>query len=140
MSFFRDMGRFLSQEQEQGENTPASPVALHGLKDEDQLAKAFEMSDSEPVVIFKHSVTCPISSMARRRILHLNDNEDPEVFELVVQSARGLSQKLEQDLGIRHESPQVIILHKQTPIYDASHHLISVDEIRAVITEATEAE
>lgn len=140
MSFFRDMGRFLSQEREFGENTPATKIMLHGLKDEDQLAQAFEKSNNQPVVIFKHSATCPISAMARRRILHLNDDKDPEVFELVVQSSRRLSQKLEQDLGIRHESPQVIILHNQTPIYDASHHLISVDGIRAAINEVSEAE
>lgn len=135
MSFFRDIGRILLQEQESGIDVPSSDIVINNLGSEDALAAALDRSLSEPVLIFKHSATCPISAMARRRILHLHEEGDPPVYEVVVQSARPLSQKLEQDLGIRHESPQAIILHKQAPIYDASHHFITVEDIRSAITE-----
>ena len=140
MSFFRDIGRMILQEQEKGIKAPVTDTVIHSLSNEDTLAKVFELSDTEPVVIFKHSASCLVSAMARRRLLHLDQESDPSIYELVVQSARPLSQKLEQHLGIRHESPQVIILYKQQPLFDTSHGMITVDHIRAAIEQATEAE
>ena len=140
MSFFRDIGRILSQEGKQEDNANTPNVAFHPLKTESQLEEAYAASMTEPVVLFKHSATCPISAMARRRIKHLQDSNDPPVYEVVVQSARPLSQKLAQDLGIRHESPQVILLHKQSPVYDTSHHLINVEDIRDAVAQAKQAE
>ncbi len=130
----------LSQEQELGNNAPTSEMTIHRLSNEDTLAQVFEHSDNEPVVIFKHSVTCAISAMARRRMLHLYEDDDPPVYEVVVQSSRPLSQRIEQSLGIRHESPQVIVLHKQQPVYNTSHGMITVDNIRTAITQVSEAE
>ena len=140
MSFFRDIGRILLQEEKSGSEMPSSDMEIHALNSDENLEKAFSHSMDEPVVIFKHSMTCPISAMARRRILHLVESNDPPVYEVVVQTARPLSQKLEQELGIRHESPQVIVLHKQAPIYDASHHMISAEEIRSITEQATASE
>ena len=140
MSFFRDIGRILLQEEKSEHQTPSSNMEINVLNSEEKLEEAFAHSMNEPVVIFKHSMTCPISAMARRRILHLDETNDPPVYEVVVQTARPLSQKLEQDLGIRHESPQAIVLHKQSPIYNASHHMISVEEIRAITEQASETQ
>jgi len=140
MSFYREMGRMILQEQEMGTKAPTTDMVIHSLNSEDALAKVFELSDTEPVLIFKHSISCPISAMARRRLLHLHEDGDPSVYEVVVQSSRPLSRQLEQDLGIRHESPQVIVLHKQQPIFDTSHGMITVENIRAAIEQETKAE
>lgn len=140
MSFFRDLGRILSQEGKGGEDDAPPDFTFHRISTDVELDQAYTASMEKPVVLFKHSATCPISSMARRRIKHLQDANDPPVYELVVQSARSLSQKLAQDLGIRHESPQVILLHKQSPVYDTSHHLINVEDIRDAAAKAQQAE
>lgn len=140
MSFFRDLGRILSQESNAGANEAVPDLTFHQVSTDAELDKAYAASMEKPVVLFKHSATCPISSMARRRIKHLQDANDPPVYEVVVQSARSLSQKLAEDLGIRHESPQVILLHKQSPVYDTSHHLINVEDIRDAAAQAQQAE
>ncbi len=140
MSFFRDIGRILSQESQQADNGTTPDLTFHPLSTASQLEEAFAASMEKPVILFKHSATCPVSAMARRRIKHLQDANDPPVYEVVVQSSRSLSQKLAQDLGIRHESPQVILLHKQSPVYDTSHHLINVEDIRDAAAQAQQAE
>ncbi len=140
MSFFRDIGRILSQEGNKEDDANTMNAAFHPLDTESQLEEVYAASMHNPVVLFKHSATCPISAMARRRIKHLQESDDPPVYEVVVQSSRALSQKLAQDLGIRHESPQVILLHKQSPVYDTSHHMINVEAIRDAAAQAKQAE
>ncbi|MEM8487673.1 MAG: bacillithiol system redox-active protein YtxJ [Bacteroidota bacterium] len=140
MSFFREIGRILSQESNREDNDTTSNLTFRPLSTAMELEEAFTASMEKPVILFKHSATCPVSAMARRRIKQLQEAGDPPVYEVVVQSARSLSQKLAQDLGIRHESPQVILLHKQSPVYDTSHHLINVEDIRDAAAHALQAE
>ncbi len=139
MSFFRDLGKLLLQEKEQASDNPSKAMEIHNVDSDEKLQEAFDLSDNNPVVLFKHSLTCPISTMMRRRVLHLHEENDPSVYEIIVQTARPLSKKLEQMLGIRHESPQVIVIHRQSAIYNASHGGISTDAIRAAVAQASEA-
>ena len=138
MSFFRDIGRILSKERMSETGNALSDMNIYALDSEDALQNALSKSEQEPVVIFKHSNMCAISAMARRRILSLTEADDPPVFELVVQNSRPISQKLEQDFGIRHESPQVILVHKQQPTYHTSHSMITTDAIRSAVADAIE--
>ncbi len=137
MSFFRELGKLLMQEKEHGPGNPSKTMEIHNVDSDDKLQEAFNLSETSPVVLFKHSLTCPVSTMMRRRVLHLTEENDPSVYEIIVQTARPLSQKLEQMLGIRHESPQVIVIHRQTAIYNASHGGISTDAIRAAVAQAS---
>ena len=138
MSFFRELGKLLRHESEEGQAPPDRELTIHPVDSDAVLREALEHSNREPIVFFKHSKTCAISSMMRRRILHLHEDTDPSVYEIIVQTARPLSQKLEHLLGIRHESPQVIVIHKQTAIYNASHGRISAEDVRAVAAQALE--
>ncbi len=140
MSFFRDLGRILLEKEDLDEEQRPSKMVIHRLDTEESFNDVFQRSLEEPIIIFKHSLTCPISSVIRRRILQLGKDADPPVYEVAVQSSRSLSLKLERDLGIRHESPQAILLHQQKPIYDASHGRIKVDDIREAVAQVSEAE
>lgn len=90
-----------------------------------------EQSESEPVVIFKHSNTCPISAAARDRIeTGINNNElTAPVFEVVVQENRSLSDTIAEELSVKHESPQVIIVRNGSAIANTSHHDVSAEFI-----------
>ncbi len=94
------------------------------------LRDALDQSQSEPVVLFKHSYTCDLSAMAKQEMATV----DITVFELVVQTARPLSNHIEAHFGIRHESPQVILLHQGKAIFNASHRAVTADNIHSAIS------
>ena len=74
-------------------------------------------SKARPVVIFKHSNACGISSAAYREMEKL----EGQVNLLEVQSARDVSRELADLTGIRHETPQVIVLKDGKAVWNASH-------------------
>ncbi|MDQ2976921.1 MAG: bacillithiol system redox-active protein YtxJ [Acidobacteriota bacterium] len=89
-------------------------------------------SKERPVVIFKHSLTCPISAAAYDQM----ERFDGEVALIEVQRARELSRKIENRLGIAHESPQVIVLRNGQVVWDASHFSITADAVAAAVKKA----
>ena len=99
------------------------------------LAEAETRSGEEPVVIFKHSSRCGISARARQRLQALTEAGDPPVYEVVVQHARAVSDEIGQRYGLRHETPQVIVLHRGRPVFDASHSRVRAEAIRQAVTD-----
>ena len=91
-----------------------------------------ERSRQGPIVIFKHSLTCPISANAFRQM----NNYEGEVALVEVQRARALSNEIENRLGIRHESPQVIVLRNGQVVWDASHFRITSDAVADAVSKA----
>ena len=90
-------------------------------------------SKTKPIVIFKHSTACGISSAAYREMEKL---ENP-VNLLEVQSARDVSRELADLTGIRHETPQVIVLRDGKAVWNASHFDVKAgDVIRALESHA----
>jgi bacillithiol system protein YtxJ len=91
--------------------------------------KAFEdlveRSIQKPVVIFKHSLTCPISASAFEQMSRYKG----DVALVEVQRARSLSNEIEQRLGVRHESPQIIVLRNGQVVWNASHFKITADAV-----------
>ena len=75
------------------------------------------LSKNGPVVIFKHSNTCPVSAMAYQEMARF----DGEVALVEVQKARRLSTEIENRTGVIHESPQVLILRNGKVVWNASH-------------------
>ena len=92
-------------------------------------------SKERPVVIFKHSLTCPISAAAYDRMLAF----EGEVQLLEVQRSRELSREIEDRLGVVHESPQIIVLRNGQVVWNASHFRITADAVAAAIREAEAA-
>jgi bacillithiol system protein YtxJ len=89
-------------------------------------------SKERPVVIFKHSLTCPISAAAYDQMERL----DGEVALIEVQRARELSREIENRLGVAHESPQVIVLRNGQVVWNASHFSITAQAVAAAVRKA----
>jgi bacillithiol system protein YtxJ len=106
--------------------------SLHSPSD---LAEALEASHQEPVLLYKHSSTCPISARAQSQVQQLDD-DDPPVYQVTVQTDRPLSQQIAQDFGIRHESPQAILVYRGSAVWDASHGEIRESAVREAAREA----
>lgn len=103
---------------------------------EEQIEELKQMSKQKPVLIFKHSRTCSISATALSR-LERNWNEEKagelQPYYLDLLSFRPISQKIAQELGVDHESPQAIVLKNGEAVYHDSHFGIAFDDIVASI-------
>lgn len=77
-------------------------------------------------LIFKHSTTCGISSMVLKMF---NGSFDPsldcDLYFLPIQSHRELSNAIAEKFGIRHESPQLLILKDGKVSFHTSHGAIA---------------
>lgn len=98
------------------------------VSDSTELEALFTLSHERPVVLFKHSLTCPISSAAYQE---MSDFEG-DVSLIVVQRARDVSREVETLTGIRHESPQAIVLRNGLAVWNVSHWRIT----RSAVEEA----
>lgn len=97
-------------------------VTLDSIEKLDEL---FEKSKETPVVIFKHSLTCPISTDASTQMSIV----DGDVHLVIVQVSRNISNEIAVRTNIRHESPQLIVLRDGKPVYHASHYQITADNL-----------
>ncbi len=77
-------------------------------------------------LIFKHSTTCGISSMVLKMF---NGSFDPsldcDLYFLPIQSHRELSNAIAEKFGVRHESPQLLILKDGKVSFHTSHGAIA---------------
>ena len=102
------------------------------VNDTESLKALTERSNERPVVIFKHSLTCPISSAAYQEM----SRYEGEVSLVEVQVSRQLSSEIENNLGVPHESPQVIVLSKGEAAWDASHFKITAESVAEAVGKA----
>ena len=86
------------------------------VSDAAALEELFERSNTEPVLLFKHSTACPISARAYSQMTGVKT----PVSIVVVQDSRGVSSEVEQRTGIRHETPQALVL-RNGRVWNASH-------------------
>ena len=101
------------------------------LEDYSQIEQALE--DSKPLLIFKHSTRCSISSMAKNRFERNFDLDDIKVFYLDLIKYRSISNQLASDFNVPHESPQVMYINEGRCFYHASHGGIDVNDLKASI-------
>jgi len=97
----------------------------------DLLDELFLRSHDSPVILFKHSLTCPISAAANREMQKLPH----EVSLVVMQDSRDVSLEVEKRTAIRHESPQVIILRNGVAVWNASHWKIKADAVERAVDQ-----
>lgn len=103
------------------------PATFAQLDSIEKLDDLFTRSHNAPVVIFKHSSSCGVSAGIHRQMNEL----DAEVNVVVVQNARNVSNEIAERTGIRHETPQAIILRNGEAVHYASHYSINPGEIQA---------
>lgn len=121
------------------QHRPDSPVRTdvkwEHLVSASQLDEISRQSAEYPVLIFKHSTRCSISSMALSRIEKGWDFEPGQIkaWYLDLIAYREVSNQIAAQFGIPHESPQVILLINGKAVYDASHSAISVPGLRETL-------
>jgi bacillithiol system protein YtxJ len=96
-----------------------------------KLEAAIEESRFRPVLLFKHSTSCGISSGVFRDV----STVDTDVNLIIVQTDRDISNEIERRTGIKHESPQAIVLKNGEAVYHASHYDITIEDINEHLSE-----
>jgi bacillithiol system protein YtxJ len=86
-------------------------------------------SKQRPVIVFKHSNACSISARAYREM----EKFEGQVNLLEVQSAREVSRELANLTGIRHETPQVIVLRDGKAVWNASHFDVTAGDVAKAV-------
>lgn len=88
-------------------------------------------SNQEPVAIFKHSTTCPLSASAYREM----ENFSGDIALVEVQAAREVSREIGDRTGINHESPQVIVIKNGQGVWHASHWNVTAPAVEQAMRE-----
>lgn len=104
------------------------------LETEEAIENIKQESQNSPVLIFKHSTRCPVSSMALDRVERSwkdGEMKDIKPYYLDLVAYRNVSSKTAETFQIQHESPQVLLIDKGKCIYDASHMAISYAAIKS---------
>ncbi len=102
---------------------------MYDLATIEDFETALQRSEDEPVLIYKHSSICALSFRARWHVKSIDDGDVP-VFEVVVQRSRDVSNEIEARLGVRHETPQLLLVKDRTVLYHDSHTAITKKAIR----------
>jgi bacillithiol system protein YtxJ len=99
------------------------------LTTETQLSEIREASANHPVIIFKHSTRCSISAMAKSRLERAAEPENVTFYYLDLIRYRNISNQIETEFNVQHESPQVLLIRNGKCVYDESHSGITMDDI-----------
>lgn len=113
------------------------------LENEAQIDQIKIESQKQPVLIFKHSTRCSISSTSLARLeRNWNKSEGHETIKtyyLDLIQYRAISSGLADSFGVQHESPQVLLIHNSECVYNTSHMDINAETIAQEAREVSEA-
>ncbi len=94
-----------------------------------------EESFQAPVVVFKHSLTCHLSLSAIKKLSKTPSTLTDRINLIPVQTARPLSNEVEEKTGVRHESPQLLVLVNGEVVWNTSHHGVTVENLEQGLTQ-----
>ncbi len=106
---------------------------LHGLEDLDRVLAA---SSDRPLLLFKHSYTCGTSAEALDELVsHLNERPADASYAMVtVQTHRDVSNAVARKLGVRHETPQALLVRDGRVVWSASHFRVTATALKEAFT------
>ena len=112
------------------------PTAVQRLTTIAEVDALLDESATHPVLVFKHSLTCGTSAQALDELAdHLEHGEGPHAhYALVtVQTHRDISTAISTRLGIRHETPQALLIMDGRVVWNASHFRVTAAAIAKAI-------
>ena len=101
----------------------------------EDLDRLLAQTSDRPLLLFKHSLTCGTSAEALDELLdHIHhDKLDANYAIVTVQSHREISNAVAARLGIRHETPQALLIRDGRVIWSASHFRVTAAAVQSAI-------
>ncbi len=85
-------------------------------------------------ILFKHSPTCPISLFAHREVMRFRKSQpDAPVYMVSVRQRRNVARHIAERTGVRHESPQILVLRRGNVVAAASHDQITAELLTSLV-------
>ena len=105
------------------------------LTQPEQITALAQSSHERPALIFKHSTTCSISAAAKSKIERqwADSGLDVPIYYLDLLRFRSLSAQVAEQFGVRHESPQLLLIQDGECRYDASHMGIRLSDVKGAV-------
>lgn len=112
---------------------PHDLTRLERIEDIDGLLAA---SADTPVLLYKHSYSCGTSAYALDELMDLLSGDAPAAHYamVAVQTHREVSNAIAARLGVRHETPQVLLIRDGQVVWSASHFRVTAAAIDAALT------
>jgi bacillithiol system protein YtxJ len=101
------------------------------LHTNEEWEKVWEGSTGKPVLLFKHSTTCPISARAfgqYEAFLETADHDFDSYLVKVIED-RPVSNQIAEETNVKHESPQIFLIRDKEVLWHTSHSKITVESI-----------
>ena len=110
-----------------GKSRESKELPWNQLTSVDQLKEVLDSSTEKPILLFKHSTRCSISSMAFSGFQSGWEGTEEEIgiYYLDLLNYRDISNQIAELTGVMHQSPQVIVLKNNEVVYTATHTAIS---------------
>ncbi|MEF2964585.1 bacillithiol system redox-active protein YtxJ [Paenibacillus sp. M1] len=106
------------------------------ITSKEELRQALDDSANRPLLLFKHSTRCPISAGARRELegyLNGDPNEQITYRMIYVIENREVSNEAESALGVKHESPQALLVKDGRAVWHSSHSNITAVALQGIL-------
>ena len=116
-----------------------SMKSLIPLVDVQSLDAALAESRERPVLLFKHSRYCGVSCEALDELQSHIDagvGGDAAYKMITVQTHRSVSDAVVDRLGLRHETPQAILIRDGRVVWNASHFRITATQLAQILPKA----
>jgi len=109
-----------------------STVQWTDITDVSQLDALEAESQSIPVVVFKYSTRCNLSTFTLKKFEKKFDFEAGEAkpYFLDLRAFRDISDEIATRYGIAHESPQIILIKQGRAVYYANHEHIKFENLK----------
>jgi bacillithiol system protein YtxJ len=107
-------------------------ICLDGL---DELDRLLDASNVRPLLLFKHSYTCGASAEALDELVaHMASKRgDVDYAVVTVQTHRDISNAVSRKLGVRHETPQALLIREGRVVWSASHFRVTAAAVADAI-------
>ena len=86
-------------------------------------------------VLYKHSPICPTSDVAYEEMLAFRRARAVPVYMVDVIHHRPLSRALAERIGVRHASPQAVILRNGVAAWHRSHYEIQAEAMARIVDQ-----
>lgn len=96
-------------------------------------------ASDRPIVLFKHSLDCGTSAWAMEEMEQLADDPtfDADLYVVRIQAARPVSDAITTRFGIRHESPQVLVIMNGAIAWHTSHFNVTAANVLSAVRRLT---
>lgn len=99
------------------------------IDDVESLDRFISEAGETPAIVFKHSNTCGVSARVYREISQVTR----PVGIVTVQHARDVSDEIARRFGIRHETPQALIVCGAKVLWSASHYAVKAHAVEEAL-------